>query len=86
MELLKSKKKKNKEEKKEKVCRICNTPILDKEDYCALDTFNEGEFQSRGYYHILCFREKILKKDKIGKSLQKSNEMIEKITRRFFGE
>lgn len=82
-----TKKKKDKDKKEAKTCNICNMPIdIDNGNYCVVDTYSKGEFLSKAYYHIKCFREKLLKKKQITESLANTNKLMGKIGEKFFGQ
>jgi hypothetical protein len=51
-----------KKEKKKllKMCNICNLQIFDKEDYVRITEYRKGKEYSEGFYHLCCYREKII--------------------------
>ena len=46
--------------KKPRICNICLREIFDKDNYCILTEFNEGNKISEASYHVQCFREKFM--------------------------
>ena len=60
------------------ICKICNKEIDSKGDYCVFKTYQQGVYQSRLFYHIQCYLEKIKSKVSINNMAEKANALLNK--------
>lgn len=50
--------------KEKKICRICKLPINDEKEYAEfIHWWNKKKAKSKAYYHIVCFRDRVLNKE-----------------------
>jgi len=42
-----------------RICGICNQEIKPKDDYVRLTDYRLGKFNCEGFYHTICYREKV---------------------------
>jgi len=49
--------------KQDKICLICRNKISSKADYCHLIDYKKGVFHSEGFYHTICYVNRISGKD-----------------------
>ena len=63
---------------KNKICNICKLKINSKEDYCKLINYIKGTESSSGFYHLSCFKDKLLNNHKLNQLQSKAMDFMDK--------
>jgi len=62
---------------KDKICLICHTVIDTEKEYCELKQYeNKDKIKSKAYYHVNCFRDRILEKNSVQKLANDANKFL----------
>lgn len=65
---------------KDKVCMSCKTSIDMDKDYCEFRQYKKkNKIQSKAFYHVNCFRDRILKSQEQSEALKFVMKTMEKV-------
>lgn len=65
-------------EMKDKICNLCKTSIDTEKEYCQFVQFKKKDIiQSKAYYHVNCFRDRLNSSKAQKDALKKASDTLE---------